>query len=73
MSRSNWLEADAELSVPMYRAFKPEQRFNFWMEKFKEVKQLPWSDAELAHISDAEDFLKGHRENSSTISYLTAN
>lgn len=61
MSRASWLEADAEFSIPMYRAFKPEQRISFWREKFREVKQLPWSDTEIAHICKAEQFSESHQ------------
>ena len=57
MSRETWLEADAEFALPMYRAFTFEQRKNFWKEKFSELKQLSWSEAEKKHIMVAETFL----------------
>jgi len=60
MSRANWLESDAEFSIPIYRAFTPEQRINFWREKFQELKALPWSTGELSLIKEAESFFESH-------------
>lgn len=60
MTRSEWLESDKALSVPIYRAFTPEQRINFWREKFQELKALPWSAGEIELIKDAESFFEEH-------------
>lgn len=60
MTRADWLESDAEYSIPIYRAFTPEQRVNFWREKFQELKTLPWSDGEKNLIKEAESFFESH-------------
>lgn len=61
MTRSEWLQVDDEtLARPIYRAFTPKQRIAFWKDRFQEIKDLPWSDAELAHIQAAENFMNSH-------------
>lgn len=60
MTRADWLESDPELSIPMYRAFTPDQKISFWRDKFEEVKQLPWSAKEIAHIGELEKFFESH-------------
>lgn len=60
MTRAEWLESDAVYSIPMYRAFTPEQKVNFWREKFQELKTLPWSEGEINLIEDAESFVESH-------------
>lgn len=60
MSRANWLESDAEFSIPIYRAFTPQQRVNFWRGKFQELKALPWTKEELSLINEAESFFESH-------------
>lgn len=62
MDRTAWLNSAPEKSLGIYRAFTAEQKFNFWLAKFDEVKQLEWSEAELNHIVEAEDFIKNHRD-----------
>lgn len=62
MTRAEWLETDAKFSLAIYRAFTYEQRIEFWREKFHEVMQLPWEDAELTHIQEAEKFFEKHLE-----------
>ncbi len=61
MNRSQWLDLDENLSMAAYRAFTPKQRIQFWEERFDEIKQLPWSDKELKHISGVEDFMNNHQ------------
>ena len=56
MSREQWIELEPDFGLAAYRAFTPEQRIEFWKEKFAEVKALPWSEDELLHIQQAEDF-----------------
>lgn len=60
MTRSEWLKSDPRYSLAMYRAFTHEQRVEFWREKFNEVKQLSWTDSEIAHIAEAERFFENH-------------
>lgn len=62
MTRASWLESDAEVSLAMYRAFTPKQRLTFWNEKFQEVKRLPWSNAEIEHISKAQEYINSHAD-----------
>ncbi len=60
MTRSEWLQVDETLARPVYRAFTPEQRIAFWQDRFNETKKLSWTDEELAHIQEAEDFMNSH-------------
>lgn len=60
MTRSEWLESDARFSIPMYRAFTPNQRIDFWRKKFQELKTLSWTRDELAHILYLENFFENH-------------
>lgn len=62
MNRTDWMKCDLSTGVAIYRAFTPEQRKYFWKEKIKEVKMLPWSKEELAHIQQIEDFLNTYDE-----------
>lgn len=60
MTRAEWLESDAKLSIPIYRAFSPQQRISFWREKFQELRALPWSEGELSLIKEVESFIESH-------------
>lgn len=60
MSRADWLDADPEFSIALYRAFTPKQKIEFWRNKFQEVKKLHWSEEEKAHIIRAEKYLESH-------------
>lgn len=60
MDRNQWLLADASKSTAIYRAFSPEQKKQFWHDKFAEVKALDWSDESRAHIEKAEAFIQKH-------------
>ena len=62
MSRQNWIELHDTLKLAAYRAFTPEQKHQFWKEKFQEVKSLDWSQEEIAHISKAENYLDEHSD-----------
>lgn len=61
MTRAEWKELDPDVSLAVYRAFTPDQKFDFWKGKFAEVKTLNWNEEELQHIQKAEDFLDAHR------------
>ncbi len=60
MTRVDWLRTNAEMSIPIYRAFTSKQRENFWIEKLNEVKQLPWTSEEIEHIRKVEQFIVEH-------------
>lgn len=60
MSRAEWNMLPYSEQIAVFRAFAPEKKFAFWAEKFEELKQLPWTPAELAHIELAEHFLHTH-------------
>lgn len=60
MTRANWLESEQEFHLPIYRAFTPKQRVDFWREKFNELKKLNWSKKEMSLIIEAEDFFESH-------------
>ncbi len=60
MTRSEWLQVDKSMADPIYRAFTPQQRIDFWRERFDEIMELPWNDAELAHIQSLVDFMNSN-------------
>ena len=60
MTRSEWLQVDKSMAAPIYRAFTPQQRIDFWRERFDEIMELPWNDAELAHIQSLVDFMNSN-------------
>lgn len=62
MDRSDWLKCDLSTGVVLYRAFTPKQRKELWQAKIKEVKLLPWTNKELAHIQQIEDFINTYDE-----------
>jgi hypothetical protein len=57
MSRSDWKEANTTVSIPIYRAFTPTQKLNFWVEKYAELKTLKWSKEELEYIQKAYSYI----------------
>lgn len=51
MNRQIWLTYPDSLSIPIYRAFTPEQKQRVWLEKLKEViDRGGWSQQEYAHL-----------------------
>lgn len=62
MTRAEWLGLNRGYAIATYRAFTPQQKVIFWQEKLAEVKQLPWSEEERAHIAHVEDFISSHKE-----------
>ena len=60
MDRSQWLKLREDFKTPVYRAFTPEQKHELWKGKFVEVKQLPWTKAELEHINKAIKWVETH-------------
>lgn len=62
LTRSDWKKLPMGVDLAVYRAFSSTQQKEFWQDKFKEVKLLPWSSAEKAHIKKAEQFLLLHND-----------
>lgn len=60
MDRSQWLKLKEDYKIPAYRAFTPEQKHELWKGKFKELKTLPWTKAELEHINKAIKWVERH-------------
>jgi len=60
MNRDAWLNTEEALEIPVYRAFTPTQRLSFWNDKFEEVKKLPWTPDEIAHIELVQQFVNEH-------------
>lgn len=58
MTRENWLAIDnPEVARACFRAFSPQQRAEFWIDKLKEVQNLDWNIDEKNHISELIEFL----------------
>ena len=51
MNRQDLLELDFEKRGPAYGAFTVEQKYECWMDKFEQIKSLPWTEKEFNHIS----------------------
>lgn len=62
MDRAQWLNVDQQKKIPIYRAFTPEQRIQFWESKFKEVNELPWTLEEKKHIEKVIEFFRTHED-----------
>lgn len=62
MSRAQWLNIDQGKKLPVYRAFSPEQRIQFWENKFMELESLPWTKDEEIHIQKLVSFFRSHKE-----------
>jgi len=51
MNRQDLLELEPEKRIPAYRAFTVEQKYECWIDKFEQIKSLPWTPKEFTHIS----------------------
>lgn len=60
MNRVQWLALSEDYKMPVYRAFTPEQRRVLWLGKLSEVKLLPWTANELAHINKLGEWISVH-------------
>jgi hypothetical protein len=58
MNRQDLLELDFEKRIPAYRAFTTEQKYECWMDKFEQIKSLPWTQKELSHIHLLEESIE---------------
>lgn len=61
MTLSELRNLDRDKQIVAWGQFNPTQRYNFWKEKFQEVKQMNWTPAEIKHINKAEAFLNTHK------------
>ena len=57
MTRSAWIQLDNNKKKAAYRAFSQEQKIQFWKDKICEVKSLDWSEKEIKHIEELENFI----------------
>lgn len=62
MDRTDWLKTNQNISRAVYSAFTPNQKYSFWLEKFRELKKISWTKDELAHIRKAEKFITTHKD-----------
>lgn len=63
MTRADWIEIEGEeKGRAAYRAFTPEQRYDFWVDKINEVLTLDWSDKEKKHLADLLSHIQEHPE-----------
>lgn len=60
MKTTDWNYLEDSLKIAVYRAFTPQQRIDFWHNRFKEVKAMKWTPEEILHIEKAESFLENH-------------
>lgn len=57
MSRAEWEKLDPAVSRACFAACLPEQKLNFWIQKFDHALTLDWNEAEKEHITKIKDFL----------------
>jgi hypothetical protein len=57
LTRSEWLNNEESYKNPIFSAFTPEQKIQFWNEKLGETLLLDWNESEIAHIQKALDFV----------------
>ena len=51
MNRKTWLTYPDSLSIPIYRAFTPEQKQQIWLGKMEQVlNHKDWTDKEKEHL-----------------------
>ncbi|WP_297251054.1 bacteriocin fulvocin C-related protein [uncultured Prevotella sp.] len=62
MDRNDWLKTNQSISRAVYSAFTPNQKLSFWKEKFIELKNIAWSEEELAHIKKVESFVLTNKD-----------
>lgn len=60
MNRDEWLKLNPDKGIACYGAFSPSQKVIFWKTKFSEVKELNWSESEINHIVQLEEYVDGH-------------
>lgn len=61
MNRSEWNLLDEMKKAAAYKAFTPNQRIQFWEDKFDELKELDWTHEESLHIESARQFILENR------------
>ena len=60
MKRTEWLKLDESLKKPVYRAFAPKEKHNFWLDKLGEVINLNWTSKEKEHIIVLYNWVKNN-------------
>jgi hypothetical protein len=51
MDREDWLKLDERVKGPAFAAFTPQQKIDFWDNRFQEIIKLDWNENELAHLN----------------------
>ncbi len=62
MSRNDWSKVSNSMKRPIYRAFTPDQKIAFWLQRIAEIQELGWSQNEKEHIQKVSDFINTHNE-----------
>jgi hypothetical protein len=56
MTRQDCQQVDNNLKIPVYRAFTPQQKQTFWVDKLNETLEAhEWSELERTHIITLRD------------------
>ncbi len=58
MTRSEWLNSEEEMKNPIFGAFSPKQKIEFWREKLAETLLLDWNELEKEHIHKMLEFVE---------------
>ena len=62
MTRSQWLELDTPEALPVYLAFNPEQKYDIWIGKIKDILTMDWSEKEKEHIESLLIFIDANKK-----------
>lgn len=69
MKREEWLKLEESKKKPAYSAFTPNEKYDFWMEKFNETILLNWSDSEKKHITKLKKWIEENPQIFDNMSY----
>jgi len=69
MNRQDLLELDFEKIIPAYRAFTATQKYESWVDKLEQVRNMQWTESELKHIIQLSESIEEDwfNENSSSL------
>lgn len=59
-TREEWLQLPDSLKPSVYSSMTQRAKCSFWEHKISELKQLRWSQSELNHILDLENFIESN-------------
>ena len=62
MNRNDWSKVSNSMKIPVYRAFTPDQKITFWLQRIAEIQELGWNEQEKEHIQKVSDFINTHNE-----------